>query len=89
MEHEAFDRQSEGVDEVFESVVENMEEISRLMALSDSVNNEMLDRVAHLRELGVTWVEIGILQGISSQGAQQWFSRNAGRRLKRDENSTE
>lgn len=71
----------------FDRTLQSLQEVGDPLRRLDAVRRciaelEALEAatVTEARAVGVTWIEIGVLYGLSKQGAQQRFRRSPGRR---------
>ena len=54
---------------------EDVEELVALMAIRKDLDDAIVVAVRGLRRSGSTWADIGAIQGISKQAAEQWYAR--------------
>ena len=54
-------------------------ELKALVAIRSDLDEAITEAVRGMRASGVTWTEIGAIQGVSKQAAEQWFSRREAR----------
>jgi hypothetical protein len=51
------------------------DELRALMAIREDLDAAIAEAVRGLRQSGATWTEIGAIQGVSKQAAEQWLAR--------------
>ena len=52
------------------------DELRALVAIRQDLDTAIAEAVKGLREGGATWTEIGAIQNVSKQAAEQWYSRH-------------
>jgi hypothetical protein len=51
------------------------DELRALVAIRQDLDAAITEAVRGLKDSGATWSEIGAIQGVSKQAAEQWYSR--------------
>ena len=57
---------------------EDVNELKALVAIRSDLDDAIFEAVRGLRASGHTWGDIGDVQGVTKQAAEQWFHRRAG-----------
>jgi hypothetical protein len=57
---------------------EDVQELVALVAMREDLDAAIATAIRGLRSSGHTWTEIGAIQGVSKQAAEQWYARRQG-----------